>query len=78
VKRVAEEERPRAGIIIPDTAKEKRSRARCLALATARSRGRKVRALDIKRRRVLFSKYAGTEIRSTVRASDDARGDILA
>ena len=57
VKRVAEEEKTKGGIIIPDTAKEKPIEGKVLEDG-------KVRPLDVKAGdRVLFSKYAGTEIK---------------
>jgi len=65
VKRVAEEEKTKGGIIIPDTAKEKPIEGEVLAVGNGKIlEDGKVRALDIKAGdRVLFSKYAGTEIK---------------
>jgi len=64
VKRVEEEEKTKGGIIIPDTAKEKPIQGEVLAVGSGRimEDGTK-RALDVKKGdRVLFGKYAGTEI----------------
>jgi chaperonin GroES len=65
VKRVAEEETTRGGIIIPDTAKEKPLEGTVLAVGNGKVlEDGKVRPLDIKAGdRVLFSKYAGTEVK---------------
>ena len=64
VKRVEEEEKTKGGIIIPDTAKEKPIEGLVIAVGSGKSEegGKKV-PLDVKKGdRVLFSKYAGTEI----------------
>jgi chaperonin GroES len=65
VKRVQEEEKTKGGIIIPDTAKEKPIEGQVLAVGNGKIlEDGKVRPLDIKvGDRVLFSKYAGTEIK---------------
>ena len=65
VKRVQEEEKTKGGIIIPDTAKEKPIEGEVLAVGNGKimEDGTR-RTLDIKAGdRVLFSKYAGTEIK---------------
>ena len=64
VKRV-EEEKTKGGIIIPDTAKEKPIEGKVIAAGNGKVlEDGKVRPLDIKAGdRVLFSKYAGTEIK---------------
>ena len=64
VKRVEEEEKTKGGIIIPDTAKEKPQEGRVIAVGGGKvGEDGKVRPLDVKKGdRVLFSKYAGTEI----------------
>ena len=64
VKRIEEEEKSRGGIIIPDTAKEKPSEGRVLAVGKGKvSEDGKVTPLDVKKGdRILFSKYAGTEV----------------
>ena len=65
VKRVAEEEKTKGGIIIPDTAKEKPLEAKVIAVGNGKVlEDGKVRPLDIKAGdTILFSKYAGTEIK---------------
>ena len=65
VKRVEEEEKTKGGIIIPDTAKEKPLEAKVIAVGNGKVlEDGKVRPLDIKAGdRILFSKYAGTEIK---------------
>ena len=65
VKRLAEEEKTKGGIIIPDTAKEKPIEGKVLAVGNGKVlEDGKVRPLDIKAGdRILFSKYAGTEIK---------------
>lgn len=65
VKRVEEEQVSRGGIIIPDTAKEKPIKGRVVAAGNGRvlgngdKRSLTVKADDI----VLFSKYAGTDVK---------------
>jgi chaperonin GroES len=65
VKRVAEEEKTKGGIVIPDTAKEKPIEGKVIAAGNGKVlEGGKVRPLDIKAGdRVLFAKFAGTEIK---------------
>ena len=65
VKRVAEEEKTRGGIIIPDTAKEKPIEGKVLAVGNGKvQEDGKVRALDVRAGdRILFTKYAGTEVK---------------
>jgi chaperonin GroES len=65
VKRIAEEEKTKGGIIIPDTAKEKPQQGTVIAVGKGkRDEDGKVTPLDVKAGdRVLFSKYAGTEIK---------------
>jgi chaperonin GroES len=65
VKRVEEEEKTKGGIIIPDTAKEKPIEGIIVAVGSGKidTEGGKKVALEVKKGdRVLFSKYAGTEI----------------
>jgi chaperonin GroES len=65
VKRVQEEEKTKGGIIIPDTAKEKPQEGEVIAVGHGRilENGSKV-PLEVKEGdRVIFSKYAGTEIK---------------
>ena len=65
VKRIEEEEKTKGGIIIPDTAKEKPQEGMITAVGSGRieGEGKKKIPLDVKKGdRVLFSKYAGSEI----------------
>jgi chaperonin GroES len=65
VQRLDEEEKSRGGIIIPDTAKEKPQQGRVLAVGPGRrdEKGELV-PLDVRSGdKVLFAKYAGTEIK---------------
>jgi chaperonin GroES len=64
VKRVEEEEVTKGGIIIPDTAKEKPIEGKVVAVGKGKMTedGKKI-PLEVKKGdRVLFGKYAGTEI----------------
>ena len=65
VKRVAEEEKTKGGIIIPDTAKEKPMEGEVIAAGPgARGEDGKLHPLDVKiGDRVLFGKWSGTEIK---------------
>ena len=65
VKRIAEEEKTKGGIIIPDTAKEKPQEGRVIAVGKGKlNDDGKVTPLDVKAGdRVLFGKYSGTEIK---------------
>jgi chaperonin GroES len=65
VKRVQEEEKTKGGIIIPDTAKEKPIEGKVIAVGNGKvQEDGKVRPLDVKKGdRILFSKYAGTEVK---------------
>lgn len=65
VKRVEEEEKSAGGIIIPDTAKEKPMEGKVIAVGKGKvTEDREIRPLDVKKGdRVLFSKYAGTEVK---------------
>lgn len=64
VKRIEEEEKTKGGIIIPDTAKEKPSEGKIVAVGKGKLLDDgKVQALEVKKGdKVLFGKYAGTEI----------------
>jgi chaperonin GroES len=64
VKRIDEEETTKGGIIIPDTAKEKPQEGKVIAVGKGKVKeDGTVTPLDVKKGdRVLFSKYAGTEI----------------
>ena len=64
VQRVEEESTTAGGIIIPDTAKEKPQEGKVIAVGSGRvTDDGKTQPLDVKRGdKVLFSKYAGTEV----------------
>jgi chaperonin GroES len=64
VKRVEEEEKSAGGIIIPDSAKEKPQEGKVMAVGNGKvDDNGKNQPLDVKKGdRVLFSKYAGTEV----------------
>ena len=64
VKRIEEEETSKGGIIIPDTAKEKPQEGKVVAVGTGKIRDDgKLQKLDVKKGdRVLFGKFAGTEV----------------
>ena len=65
VKRVAEEEKTKGGIIIPDTAKEKPVEGKVIAVGSGRvDKEGKVRPLDVKKGdRILFGKYSGSDVK---------------
>ena len=65
IKRLVQEEKTKGGIIIPDTAKEKPVEGQVVAVGNGKVlKNGKVRPLDVKAGdRILFSKYAGTEIK---------------
>ena len=65
VRRVAEDERTKGGIIIPDSAKEKPAEGEVVAVGPGRANDKGVvRPLDVKKGdRVLFGKYGGSEIK---------------
>lgn len=64
VKRIEEEETSAGGIIIPDTAKEKPQEGQIVAVGKGKANEDvKITPLDVKvKDRILFGKYAGTEI----------------
>ena len=64
VKRIGEEETSKGGIIIPDTAKEKPQEGKVVAVGKGKIRDDgMLQKLDIKKGdRVLFGKFAGTEV----------------
>ncbi len=65
VTRVEEEQKTAGGIIIPDTAKEKPQEGKVVAVGPGKldDSGKRV-PLEVKKGdRILFSKYAGTEIK---------------
>ncbi len=65
VKRIEEEEKTKGGIIIPDSAKEKPQEGRIIAVGKGKmTEDGKLIPLDVKvGDRVLFGKYAGTEVK---------------
>jgi len=65
VKRIEEEEQTEGGIIIPDTAKEKPIEGKVIAVGKGKvSEDGKIIPLDVKKGdRILFGKYAGTEVK---------------
>lgn len=81
VKPLSEEEVTKGGIILPDTAKEKPQRGEIVAVGPGRldEEGKRI-AMELKKGdKVLYAKYAGTE----VKIDDDEylilrEGDILA
>lgn len=65
VKVLEQEEKTKGGIVLPDTAKEKPQQGKVIAVGTGRilDNGQKV-PLEIKEGdRVIFAKYAGTEVK---------------
>lgn len=65
VKRIEEEEVKKGGIIIPDTAKEKPQKGEVIAVGPGRvdENGKRI-PMEVKEGdRILFSKYAGTEVK---------------
>ena len=65
VRRVEEEETTRGGIVIPDTAKDKPQEGVVISAGKGKvNEDGKVRPLDVKEGdRILFGRYAGTEIK---------------
>jgi len=65
VRRLDEEEKSAGGIIIPDSAKEKPVQGKVIAVGKGKSlENGEVRPLDVKEGdTVIFSTYAGTEIK---------------
>jgi chaperonin GroES len=65
VKRVKEEQKTAGGIIIPDTAKEKPQEGQVVAVGPGRldDKGERIPMAVKEGDRVLFSKYAGSEIK---------------
>ncbi|MCF7821718.1 MAG: co-chaperone GroES [Mariprofundaceae bacterium] len=65
VRRLDEEEKSSGGIIIPDSAKEKPVQGKVIAVGKGKSlENGEVRPLDVKKGdTVIFSTYAGTEIK---------------
>ena len=65
VKRIEEEEKTKGGIIIPDTAKEKPMEGKVIAVGKGKvMEDGKLHPVDVKTGdRILFGKYAGTEVK---------------
>ena len=65
IRRVAEEEKTKGGIIIPDSAKEKPVEGEVIAVGNGKvQEDGTVRKLDVKAGdRILFGKYSGTEVK---------------
>jgi chaperonin GroES len=65
VKRLAEEEKTKGGIIIPDTAKEKAQQGEVLAVGPGkRDESGKLVPLDVQAGdQILFGKWSGTEVK---------------
>jgi len=65
VKRVAEEEKTKGGIIIPDTAKEKPMEGKVIAVGKGKlnDEGKRLKPELKPGDRILFGKYSGTEIK---------------
>jgi chaperonin GroES len=64
VKRIAEEEKTKGGIIIPDTAKEKPIEGEVLAVGPGKIEdGKRIEPSVKAGDRILFGKYAGTEVK---------------
>jgi chaperonin GroES len=64
VKRLTGEETTKGGIIIPDSAKEKPMEGEIVAVGNGKTVDGKVQPLEVKAGdRVLFAKYAGTEVK---------------
>ena len=63
--RIEEKEQKKAGIIIPDSAKEKPMEGKVMAVGSGRiEKGGKKIPLEVKvGDRILFGKYAGTEVK---------------
>jgi chaperonin GroES len=65
VQRVEEEAKTKGGIIIPDTAKEKPAEGKIIAVGNGKvsDEGKRI-PLELKKGdRILFGKYAGTEVK---------------
>ena len=83
MKRVEEEEKTKGGIIIPDSAKEKPAEGKVIAVGKGKiGEDGKLQPLDVKvGDRILFSKYAGTEVKvdgeeNLIMREDDILGVI--
>ena len=65
VRRVAEEEKTKGGIIIPDSAKEKPAEGEVIAVGNGKANDKgEIRPLMVKKGdRILFGKYTGSDIK---------------
>jgi chaperonin GroES len=65
VRRIEEEEKTKGGLIIPDTAKEKPMEGEVMEVGKGKMlENGQVQPMEVKKKdRVLFGKYAGTEIK---------------
>ncbi|MGO4111015.1 co-chaperone GroES [Paenibacillus sp. YAF4_2] len=64
IEPIAKEETTASGIVLPDTAKEKPQEGKVVAVGSGTLKNGERIALEVKEGdRVLFSKYAGTEIK---------------
>ena len=64
VQRIEEEQQTKGGIIVPDTAKEKPQQGKIVAVGPGKlsDQGKRI-PLEVKKgNKVLFGKYAGTEV----------------
>ncbi len=65
IRRVAEEEKTKGGIIIPDSAKEKPGEGEVIAVGSGKANDKgEIRPLTVKKGdRILFGKYTGNDIK---------------
>lgn len=65
VKRLAEEEKTKGGIIVPDSAKEKPAQGEVIAVGNGRvNEGGSLSPLTVKKGdKILFGKYSGNEVK---------------
>jgi chaperonin GroES len=64
VKRIAEEEKTKGGIIIPDMAKEKPQEGKVVAVGHGKHEDGKLIAPEVKAGdKIVFGKYSGSEIK---------------
>lgn len=64
VKAIEMEEKTKSGIVLPDTAKEKPQEGEIMAVGPGRYEDGKLVPMNVKKGdRVLFAKYAGTEVK---------------
>jgi chaperonin GroES len=64
IKEIENVETTKSGIVIPDTAKEKPNMAEVIAVGAGEVKDGKAIPMDVQKgERIIFSKYAGTEIK---------------